>query len=104
MPEVRLIFVSGRPGAGDWLANTARTREIQYAAFTSIEEALATVRGGSGREPTLARRWSKTKASTVAMPLMPTGRTRPRSLRPDSPHIAETDAFDARYASLPTTP
>src|SRR5262245_27934098 len=42
--RARLRFVSGRPGAREWLANTAGERQLQYASFGSIDEAIETAR------------------------------------------------------------
>jgi hypothetical protein len=61
----RLVYVSGRPGAGDWLANTARDRDMRYAAFSSIE-------GARNASPHVGSpvRWSSTQKTSI-----PTGAT-----------------------------
>jgi two-component system, sensor histidine kinase RpfC len=104
MPDVKLIFVSRRPSTGDWLANTALTRETQYVAVASIEEALTTVRGSSGREPCLVV--VDGEDDDIHWPGAPDAVRGGPTHVPCiliHPHIAEKDAFDAGYVSLLTT-
>lgn len=99
----RLIFLSGRSGAGDWLANAARDREMQYCAFSSIEDALTTVRAGSSRQPCVliidgeddSTHWRDAPEAVRGGPT-------PVFCILIHPHIGEMDAFDAGYACLLT--
>lgn len=48
--DARLLSVSGRPGADEWLAKTARERHLRFASFTSIEDIITTARQDGYRE------------------------------------------------------
>ena len=99
--DVRLLFVSDRPGAGDWLAKAARGGRIHVATLRSIEEALSTLRedGGAasrvllvdGQDDAIA--WRDTPSTIRAG-----GAQVPCILI--HPEIKEVDAFDAGYACL----
>src|SRR5437867_3437415 len=40
--DARVLFVSGRPGADEWLARTALEQQLRYGSFTSIDDAITT--------------------------------------------------------------
>jgi len=99
--DARLFLVSGRRAASEWLAKTARERQLQYASFTTIEDAITTAQQDSNRElciliidrddhgilwrdiPSAVRRGG-TPLSCVLI----------------DPDVNEIDAFDAGYVCL----
>src|SRR6266705_3069507 len=99
--DARVLFVSGRPGADEWLAKTARERQLQYASFLSIEKVITTVRQDGNRELCLlvvdgeddSIHWCD-----VPSALRKGGAQLPCILI--HPDLDEIDAFDAGYACL----
>ena len=101
MREVRLVLLSGRPLASNWVATTARDREMKHAAFTSLDEALKALPGGSNREPSVL----VVDGEDDRIPWRDTpDMVRRQGLQVPCllihPHINEIDAFDAGYGSL----
>ncbi len=99
--DARLLFISGRAGADEWLAKIAGGQQLQYASFTSIEDAIAAVPQDGNRELCMlvvdgedgSIRWrdapSAVRQKRTQLPCM--------LIHPD---LNETDAFDAGYACL----
>ena len=102
MREVRLILLSGRPIASNWVANTARDREMKHAACASIDEALKALPSGANREPSLLV--VDGEDDRIPWRDTPDIIRRQKGLQVPSllihPHINEIDAFDAGYGSL----
>jgi len=48
--DARLFLVSGRPAGNEWLARAAAKKELRYASFTTVEDALAVACEDSNRE------------------------------------------------------
>jgi two-component system, sensor histidine kinase RpfC len=46
----RLLLVSGRPAANEWLAGISLEQQLQYASFTSIDEAITTAQQDGNQE------------------------------------------------------
>ncbi len=97
----RLYLVSRSPEAGRWFARTVRERQMQYASFVSIEDALTTTPQDGNRELCIwivdgeddGIRWRD--APRV---LGQGGAQSPCILI--HPGLAENDAFDAGYVCL----
>lgn len=99
--DVRLVFVSARPGAGDWLAKAARGESIRCSTVRSIEEALTTLRADvvdasgvlliDGQDDRIDWREAPSAISKG-------GVQAPCILI--HPGVQEMDAFDAGYACL----
>lgn len=99
--DVRLVFVSARPGAGDWLAKAARDESIRFSNVRSIEEALATLRADvadasgvlliDGQDDRID--WRETPSA-----ISKRGVQAPCILF--HPGVKEMDTFDAGYACL----
>jgi two-component system sensor histidine kinase RpfC len=99
--DARLFLVSGRPAGNEWLERTAAEKELRYASFTTVEEALTVAREDSNRElcvlfvdgedPDLA--WRETPGASCS-----TGLPLPCVLV--HPGADEAEAFDAGYVSL----
>src|SRR6266702_3342149 len=45
--DARLFFISGRAAASEWLARAAPEQQLQYASFTSADDAITTARQDS---------------------------------------------------------
>jgi two-component system sensor histidine kinase RpfC len=97
----RLYLVSRSPEAGRWFAKTVRERQMQYASFVSIEDALTTTPRDGNRELCIwivdgeddGIRWRD--APRV---LGQGGAQSPCILI--HPGLADNDAFDAGYVCL----
>jgi two-component system sensor histidine kinase RpfC len=97
----RLSFVSGRPEVDGWFAKTVLERQVQYASFTSIEDAITPARQDGNRELGMlvvdgedeSMRWRDVPGA-----LRQGGAPSPCILV--HPGINEIDAFDAGYACL----
>ena len=97
----RLFFVPGYLGADEWLAKIAQERQLQCASFTSIEDAMATLRQDDSPEPSMlvvdgedgSVDWcdapSTIKRGGAQLPCVLI-----------HPNVNEIDAFDAGYACL----
>jgi len=95
----RLFFVPSYPGADEWLAKIAQKRQLQCASFTSIEDAMATLRQDDSPGPSMlvvdgedgSVDWCDAP-STIRQG----GAQLPCVLI--HPNVNEIDAFDAGYA------
>jgi two-component system sensor histidine kinase RpfC len=99
--DARLFLVSGRPAANEWLARTVLEQQLQYASFTSVEDAITTARQDSnpelctlivdGDDPGILWRDIPSAVRRGGTPL-------PCVLV--HPGVNEIDAFDAGYSCL----
>jgi len=99
--DARLFLVSGRLAGNEWLARAAAKKELRYASFTTVEDALAVACEDSNRElcalfvdgedPDLL--WREVPGVSCSK-----GFTLPCVLV--HPRVGETEAFDAGYVSL----
>src|SRR5712692_6593649 len=99
--DARLFFVSGRPEASEWLARTALERQLQYASFASIDDAIMTVRQDSNRE--LCMLVVDGEDHDILWRDVPSTVRRGGALLPCvliHPDVNEIDAFDAGYVCL----
>ncbi len=99
--DARLFFVSGRRAASEWLAKTARERQLQYASFTTIEDAITTTQQDSNRE--LCILIIDGDDHGILWRDIPSAVRRggaPLSCVLIHPDVNEIDAFDAGYVCL----
>jgi signal transduction histidine kinase/DNA-binding response OmpR family regulator len=97
----RLFFVSGYLGADEWLARTVREQQLQYASFTSIEDAMATLQQDDGPAPSMLVVDGEDGSIDWRYAPSVIGRGGAQLpcvlIRPD---VNEIDAFDAGYTCL----
>jgi two-component system sensor histidine kinase RpfC len=98
--EARLLFVSGRPGADEWLAKAARERRLQYASFASLEDAILARHDGNRELCVMVVDGEDRGIPWRDLPgaLGRKGAQLPCILI--HPEVDEIDAFDAGYACL----
>lgn len=99
--DVRLLFVSDRPGAGDWLAKATGNGNIRFFTVRSIEEALKTLReDGSASSHALLIDGQDDRIDWREIPsaIRAGGVQEPCILL--HREVREVDAFDSGYACL----
>src|SRR6266705_1676185 len=99
--DARLFFISGRAAASEWLARAAPEQQLQYASFTSADDAITTARQDSdpglytlivdGDDHGIVWRDIPSAVRRGGMPL-------PCGLMHSD--VSEIDAFDAGYTVL----
>lgn len=99
--DARLLFISGRPAANDWLERTALERQFRYASFTSIDDAIAKARQDGNRElRMLIVDGDEHGALWRDIPGAISGGSAPLPCVLIHPEVDEADAFDAGYVCL----
>jgi len=99
--DARLFFVSGRPAANEWFVRAALEQQLQYASFTSIDDAITTARQDSNQK--LCMLIVDEDDHRILWRDIPSAVRRGGTPLPClliHPEVNEIDAFDAGYVCL----